>query len=619
MAQLCARACRLAGEEGAPLATGCVLVKRAQGAAPGLSAPARLDGVAEALSVADAGIADGDTLIVLPPTKRDEQRALRAARRGEEARGWARTTPVEAHAPAGGPAGPGSGSGVGTFHSTYRGVTATARRRIPRSPGPREIRAACEAACAAAGLPPPKPQRGTQASPQRERRTGMNYSTDALEMLLRHTQGLMSSADRPPPALVNDNEREERDEDEDEEAEADEPLPEADATLVEQLTAMGFGEHAAARALLVQRNRLEQAIEWLCEHGEDEGVNNPVDEAFRREIADRRRPGGVRRRVARGGGLGPQSGGDVRLGGMLPPPVAEHADEAALGRLVDMGFARASAANALRVGGNDPDVAVELILGAGGDFTEHHLRRAQERRRRAEESQAQGRVAAPVADAELARALSDALRRTLTQAREGHDSAPARQQLQELRETLETAMRGRQLAHTAARDGQQVGEPRDSIEREGESMLSRWRGEGQRDSGGEGQGDAGDEGQGDAGGEGQGDAGGEGQGDASGEADSQGSGDSVSVLSESTQAIQGLVGMLEESLLSFDGADEMEDEVEEASDEDEDQEVDYDDEGDYDEDEEAFEPLLEDDVGTFADAPGGDDGGEEDDNRIGAS
>ena len=63
----------------------------------------------------------------------------------------------------------------------------------------------------------------------------------------------------------------------------------------------------------------------------------------------------------------------------------------------------------------------------------------------------------------------------------------------------------------------------------------------------------------------------------------------------------------------------MEDEVEEASDEDEDQEVDYDDEGDYDEDEEAFEPLLEDDVGTFADAPGGDDGGEEDDNRIGAS
>ena len=197
-----------------------------------------------------------------------------------------------------------------------------------------------------------------------------------------------------------------------------------------------------------------------------------------------------------GPGLTPQAWATRILGnlepGLRPCTHADllcRADEAALGRLVDMGFARASAANALRVGGNDPDVAVELILGAGGDLTEHHLRRAQERRRRAEESQAQGRVAAPVADAELARALSDALRRTLTQAREGHDSAPARQQLQELRETLETAMRGRQLAHTAARDGQQVGEPRDSIEREGESMLSRWRGEGQRDSGGEGQGD----------------------------------------------------------------------------------------------------------------------------------
>jgi uncharacterized UBP type Zn finger protein len=50
---------------------------------------------------------------------------------------------------------------------------------------------------------------------------------------------------------------------------------EADEAMLEQLKAMGLNEHGAAKALVVTKNSLEEAMDYCFAHGEDPGFNDP--------------------------------------------------------------------------------------------------------------------------------------------------------------------------------------------------------------------------------------------------------------------------------------------------------------------------------------------------------
>ncbi len=53
--------------------------------------------------------------------------------------------------------------------------------------------------------------------------------------------------------------------------------PEVDETLKAQLQDMGFSSNKALRALHFTGNaNLEQAVNWLVEHGEDADIDDPL-------------------------------------------------------------------------------------------------------------------------------------------------------------------------------------------------------------------------------------------------------------------------------------------------------------------------------------------------------
>ena len=383
-----ARLAALAGDAvGEPAcAPAQVLVRRAVAGSSGLAgAPARLDALHASFALDAAGIADGDTLVVLPKKRGGVVRESRDA-----------ATPARAEA------------GWAGARDRLLNVAAVATSRQPRSarpPGPREIRAACESECAARGLPAPAPLRAplAQRSPlaMRQHLLEERQARAALESLLR-LHASMSGAEGG---------REEHPQEDEEEAQQEEeaPLPQANADLVANMVSMGFNENASHRALLTHRDNLERAIEWLCEHTGDTALEQPITDDERREIADRR-SGGRRRNVGRGEG----GGGGPRIGAFgVPPPVADEADPATVNNLADMGFARDSASNALRATDNDPEAAVELILHHGGVFSEHNLRTLIQRREQRLRAQA-GRAAraqqrSQVSESDLRRHLMDAV------------------------------------------------------------------------------------------------------------------------------------------------------------------------------------------------------------------
>ncbi|KAG2451389.1 hypothetical protein HYH02_003990 [Chlamydomonas schloesseri] len=107
-------------------------------------------------------------------------------------------------------------------------------------------------------------------------------------------------------------------------------IPEPDAAAAAQLGEMGFGEAVVRKALLLHRNDMEQALNWLLQHGDDPAAAEPLTDDQLRQIY----AGGLR---------GPAS----------EPEQVE--------QLVAMGFDRARAAAAMRRYRN-MDVALAILL-----------------------------------------------------------------------------------------------------------------------------------------------------------------------------------------------------------------------------------------------------------------
>lgn len=115
-------------------------------------------------------------------------------------------------------------------------------------------------------------------------------------------------------------------------------VPDPDPEGLAQLAAMGFPQAAAANALLLARNRLEPALEWLLQYGGDPEAALPLSTA---QLYRLYRP---------------------RRGGFA-------VNSALLGDLVAMGYDRARAAEALAIFSNSMGDACEWLMqhpGAGG-------------------------------------------------------------------------------------------------------------------------------------------------------------------------------------------------------------------------------------------------------------
>eukprot|EP00878_Enallax_costatus_P011519 GHUV01012025.1.p1 GENE.GHUV01012025.1~~GHUV01012025.1.p1 ORF type:complete len:534 (+),score=238.87 GHUV01012025.1:496-2097(+) len=149
--------------------------------------------------------------------------------------------------------------------------------------------------------------------------------------------------------------------------------PEPQAAHIAQLTDMGFAEAVASKALILTRDNVQLAVEWLFEHGEDPNAADPPTQEQLRQVYGRRR--GRRRHAA----AAPRSaagstaatptaaaaqannnGGGAAAAG--PPPVPM---EVVLAQLSDMGFDAAAAGQALARVGPNLDLAVGMLLGQG--------------------------------------------------------------------------------------------------------------------------------------------------------------------------------------------------------------------------------------------------------------
>ncbi|GFR43543.1 hypothetical protein Agub_g4636 [Astrephomene gubernaculifera] len=109
-------------------------------------------------------------------------------------------------------------------------------------------------------------------------------------------------------------------------------IPEPDAQACSQLRDMGFGDAVVRKALLLHRNDMEAALNWLLQHGEDPAAAEPLTEEQLRQIYSR----------------GPRG----------PPSEPEMVEQ-----LVAMGFERNQAAGALRRFRN-MDLALAYLLRA---------------------------------------------------------------------------------------------------------------------------------------------------------------------------------------------------------------------------------------------------------------
>eukprot|EP01116_Phalansterium_solitarium_P022347 TRINITY_DN7340_c0_g1_i1.p1 TRINITY_DN7340_c0_g1~~TRINITY_DN7340_c0_g1_i1.p1 ORF type:complete len:392 (+),score=78.35 TRINITY_DN7340_c0_g1_i1:22-1176(+) len=108
-------------------------------------------------------------------------------------------------------------------------------------------------------------------------------------------------------------------------------LPEVNASLLKQLTEMGFPEWPAKKALILCRMNVQYAMEWLLEHSDDPNLNDP---------------------------LPPQ------LLTAMAAPAAEFVPNAdAVRVLSDMGFSSEDIVQALRVTNNNQEAAAAWLLG----------------------------------------------------------------------------------------------------------------------------------------------------------------------------------------------------------------------------------------------------------------
>lgn len=110
-------------------------------------------------------------------------------------------------------------------------------------------------------------------------------------------------------------------------------IPAVDAAAMSQLTAMGFPEVRATKALLATGNTgdAEAAMNWLFGHMDDPNIDDPIDPA--------------------------------QFATTAPNPSASHPDGGGdTSMLEEMGFSRPQARKALRLNGNNPEMAVAWLF-----------------------------------------------------------------------------------------------------------------------------------------------------------------------------------------------------------------------------------------------------------------
>lgn len=129
------------------------------------------------------------------------------------------------------------------------------------------------------------------------------------------------------------------------------PLPASvnpSAESIAQLTDMGFTEAQARRALVLNRLSVEQATNWLLEHGDEVPPEQPAAPA-----------------PAAASAAGEMIGG----GGQVPIPIVGRVQMAETDgltveqRLLEMGFPSEEVTRALRATGNNYEAAMAMLLG----------------------------------------------------------------------------------------------------------------------------------------------------------------------------------------------------------------------------------------------------------------
>lgn len=63
--------------------------------------------------------------------------------------------------------------------------------------------------------------------------------------------------------------------------------PDPDPAHLQHISDMGFSDALARKALILSRNRVAEAIEWLLMHSEDADVDAPVTQEQLRRVSER--------------------------------------------------------------------------------------------------------------------------------------------------------------------------------------------------------------------------------------------------------------------------------------------------------------------------------------------
>lgn len=148
--------------------------------------------------------------------------------------------------------------------------------------------------------------------------------------------------------------------------------PEPQAANIAQLTDMGFAEAVARKALILTRDNVQLAVEWLFEHGDDPNAADPPTQEQLRLVYGRSR--GRRRQgtaaaataaaVAAAGGNADGSGNNAAVAAAVPAAIPVPV-EVVLSQLTEMGFDATAAQQALAHVGPHLDLAVGVLLSQG--------------------------------------------------------------------------------------------------------------------------------------------------------------------------------------------------------------------------------------------------------------
>ncbi|GMH40157.1 hypothetical protein BSKO_08061 [Bryopsis sp. KO-2023] len=166
---------------------------------------------------------------------------------------------------------------------------------------------------------------------RRSRRSAASFGYDQLRSIIDALEGRFVRQGAGPEEGVAEPQEDQPEEGEGENAFH---VPEPNPELVRSLDGMGFSEEPVRKALLLHRNGLEAALDWLLEHGADPDAATPLTQEQLAQIYGRR----PRRRRT------------------------QEADPELITRLQEMGFSEQHATNALRTFGNNIEIAISWLL-----------------------------------------------------------------------------------------------------------------------------------------------------------------------------------------------------------------------------------------------------------------